>query len=518
MTIPTSNRPFGIGEIFLIVASLLTIFFFVIFRRKKTEHPELATCEGWPILGSALDFDSSNMLTSLRKYPKKYGDIVQFYIFNQHCLMITRPDLIHDILKKRPKFYQRIKSMDHMIDVINLHAGIFTVNKEWPRIRKATSPSFNQQNLTNKLPSLLTLTKTFIQNLRQLQAERGNSREPIEMLYQLTNYTKSVITVVGMGIEPNDPVCQYFFTPDSMKHLNQLLRFFLESLVFPFPRWCWRYFPAYRYETIARAADKHFTNACKQILDYKRNLHKEGKLKQPFAMLDNLFAKEDLMMSDDELIANMKTFYIGGSDTTSVALSWICYHYATKPECKERIRKELIDNLLYGKRLEDVDMSGWTYDAIRTSLPYTLAVFKETQRLSGAASVLLHQLQDDCEKVVLSNGLEISGDSYLFLNVEGANNNEDVFPNPQTFQPERWMLNDQERLAKMEFHSLGFGGGTRVCPGQQLAMLEATIAAAFLAYSFDFTLGCPKEEIQRVQSFTVSPNWMPMYLTPVKHV
>jgi cytochrome P450 len=516
----TISRPFGMIEIMQIVASALSILLFVIFRRKKTEHPDLKTCHGWPILGSALEFDTGKMINTLKEYPKKYGNIVQCYIFNQHCLVITRPDLIHDIMKKRPKLYQRVKSIEYLSDVTNLHAGVFTANKEWHRIRKGTSPSFNQQNLTNKLQSLLTLTKTFIQSLRNLQAERGNSREPIEMLYQLTNYTKSVITVVGMGIEPNDPVCQYFFTPDSMKHLNEILRFYMESLVFPFPRWCWRYFPAYRYETIARAADKHFTNACKQILEYKRNLHKEGKLKQPFAMLDNLFAKEnktELMMSDDDLIANMKTFYIAGSDTTANGLAWICYYFCTQPECKERVRKELVDNLLHGKRLEEVDMSGWTYDTILTSLPYTHAAFKESQRLSGAASTLIHQLQDGVEKDTLPNGLEISGDTVVFLNVEGIHYNERMFPNPTAFQPERWLIQDKDRLANMDYNYFAFGGGTRVCPGQQLAMLEATIAAALLAYSFDFALACPKEEIHRVQSFTICPNWMPVHLTPVKH-
>jgi cytochrome P450 len=64
-----------------------------------------------------------------------------------------------------------------------------------------------------------------------------------------------------------------------------------------------------------------------------------------------------------------------------------------------------------------------------------------------------------------------------------------VFSSPNTFMPERWLetssSDNSEQLAKMQQHLMPFGLGSRVCVGQNLAMIVLRVAVATIVRNFD---------------------------------
>lgn len=62
--------------------------------------------------------------------------------------------------------------------------------------------------------------------------------------------------------------------------------------------------------------------------------------------------------------------------------------------------------------------------------------------------------------------------------------NEDIFPEPKTFRPERWLGADEKRLLR---YFTPFTRGTRACVGINLAWAEMylTIATIFRRFDFD---------------------------------
>jgi cytochrome P450 len=61
--------------------------------------------------------------------------------------------------------------------------------------------------------------------------------------------------------------------------------------------------------------------------------------------------------------------------------------------------------------------------------------------------------------------------------------NPDIFPDPFTFKPERWL--DNPALGK---YLLAFGRGSRICLGMNLAMAEIYLTLAHVFRRFEFEL------------------------------
>lgn len=64
-----------------------------------------------------------------------------------------------------------------------------------------------------------------------------------------------------------------------------------------------------------------------------------------------------------------------------------------------------------------------------------------------------------------------------------------VFTLPDTFMPDRWLESSSpdycKQLAKMQQHFMPFGLGSRVCVGQNLAMIVLRVAVAAIVRNFD---------------------------------
>ena len=65
------------------------------------------------------------------------------------------------------------------------------------------------------------------------------------------------------------------------------------------------------------------------------------------------------------------------------------------------------------------------------------------------------------------------------------NANEEVFPDPWSYKPTRWLSDDAEVLGK---HMVTFGRGSRSCLGRHLAWVELYILVSTVVQTFDAKL------------------------------
>jgi cytochrome P450 len=170
--------------------------------------------------------------------------------------------------------------------------------------------------------------------------------------------------------------------------------------------------------------------------------------------------KERGEFSDAELHDEVLTLLLAGHETTAASLAWTFVLLSRYPAARERLERE-VDEVLGGRepRAEDVER-----------LPWTKAVLEEAMRIYPPAWTIERDALDDDEVA----GVRIPAGSTIAVPPYLLHRNVEIWPNPEGFQPERFM-GETERS---RYAYLPFGGGRRICVGAGFAMLEAVLVLA----------------------------------------
>lgn len=172
---------------------------------------------------------------------------------------------------------------------------------------------------------------------------------------------------------------------------------------------------------------------------------------------------------------------VAASDSPARAIHITHFYLLDNPECMNKLRAELRP---LGSRPSMEDLA---------DLPYLNAVFLEGTRLMfGLARRIFRVAPDD--PIVYHKKKE--GKAYVIppgwnvgISSLAVHGNEDIFPNPFTFRPERWLLEDGVTMNKeLRRYHMAFGAKSpRSCLGIHLAEAEMKIAIAAVA-RFDMDL------------------------------
>ncbi|HLV72505.1 MAG TPA: cytochrome P450 [Vulgatibacteraceae bacterium] len=173
--------------------------------------------------------------------------------------------------------------------------------------------------------------------------------------------------------------------------------------------------------------------------------------------------KERGEFTEEELHDEVLTLLLAGHETTAASLAWTFVLLSRYPAARERLEQE-VDEVLGGREPQAEDMD---------RLPWTRAVLEEAMRIYPPAWTIERDAleDDDIAGVQVPAGSTIAIPPYLL------HRNVDIWPNPEGFQPERF-LGDTGRS---RYAYLPFGGGRRICVGAGFAMLEAVLVLATIS-------------------------------------
>lgn len=198
-------------------------------------------------------------------------------------------------------------------------------------------------------------------------------------------------------------------------------------------------------------------------------------------LLSMLLAAQDeegdgVRMTDRQVRDEVMTLFLAGHETTAVALSWTWYLLARNPGASAALLDEL-DAVLGGRvpTAEDIP-----------KLAYARMVLAESLRLYPPA-YLMDRLTTAAWDV---GDYVIPPKKYVFLSPYTMHRNPEYFPEPERFLPERWT---PDRIAERpKFSYFPFGGGPRICIGEQFAWTEMILVLATVAQRWE--LGLAKDQ------------------------
>jgi len=171
-----------------------------------------------------------------------------------------------------------------------------------------------------------------------------------------------------------------------------------------------------------------------------------------------------------------------GSDTTSSTMQWFFIAMALHPECMKKAQVE-IDSIV---GLEGDSMPGFEHI---DRLPYSVALMKEVMRWNPTvATGFPHVSEADDEY----KGYKISARTMVIACIWNLHHNENVYPDPFTFNPERFIQETENPTIQSSTLSdghYGYGFGRRKCPGQYLASKSLWIVMTRVLWAFGIKPG-----------------------------
>ncbi len=195
-------------------------------------------------------------------------------------------------------------------------------------------------------------------------------------------------------------------------------------------------------------------------------------------------------MTDQQLRDEVMTLVLAGHETTANALAWTWWYLAQHPEVDGRLAAEL--DAVCGHRAPTM--------ADVPALPYTRAVFSEAMRLRPPAYATSREVLSPIEL----GGQTIPVGAQVVVSPWITHRDSRWWKEPLRFDPDRWLPPRSEPMHKHAYFP--FGGGTRLCIGEQFAWTEGILLVASMARRWRFHLTVPAEAIRPQPAVTLRPS------------
>lgn len=191
----------------------------------------------------------------------------------------------------------------------------------------------------------------------------------------------------------------------------------------------------------------------------------------PPSFLDGLLASQADPLTpeftDEELVDEVLSVFIAGTETTGTALTWALHLLSTHPGVAASLHAEVATasaDATAPDRLPALELPG--------------AIMREALRLYPPAWALRRVLDDPLDV----GGATLPAGARVFVSSYVTHRHEAFWTDPDRFDPERWL---HERAAKQHrFAYFPFGAGAHQCAGNAFAQLQGELVLTRVAQLF----------------------------------
>jgi cytochrome P450 len=414
-----------------------------------------------------LPLASSTPLETFSGWAKQFGDIFYYRASWLRVYFLNHPDLIETVLVQNPKNFLKDRVIRNSRWLFG--QGLLTNEGDaWLRQRHLAQPAFHRERIAS-------YARIMVDRARQMLAgwRPGETRDIHQEMMQLTF---GIVVRCLFQVEPAE-------VGEISSTLNVLMRN-ASGVRMLFPPFA-RYLPTPSMLEVRRAVKKLDHTVYGIIAARRRAASDAGDL---LSMLIQARDENETGMSDRQLRDEVLTFLLAGHETTALALSWTWHLLSRHGEIEERLHAE-IAQVLGSRPAEFSDLA---------ALSYAERVIKESMRLYPPAWSLARTVISDIELA----GYVVPAGANVVMSQWIMHRDERYFPNPQSFDPERWA--GVQKLPRFAYFP--FGGGGRQCIGASFAMMEAVLLLVTIAQQYRLR-AVPGHPVVPVPSFTLRPKY-----------
>jgi len=420
-----------------------------------------------PVLGHLREF-RAHPIQFLMKLAREYGDLVYFRVASQHIYLVNHPDLVREILVTNQANFTKSRALQRAR--VLLGEGLLTSEGRFHlRQRRLVQPAFHRE----RLAAYASVMSECGIRLR----DRWTAGSTLDVSSEMMRLT---LAVVGRTLFSADVEAE---APQIGEALTAVLKMF-RILMMPFSEYFAKLpLPSVRRFEKARAVLDQTIYGL--IHERRRSGVDTGDLLSMLLLTHDEEA-DGSGMTDWQVRDEALTLFLAGHETTANALTWTWYLLSQNPECEQRLHEE-IDSVLQGRHPSMSDLP---------QLRYAEMVFAEAMRLYPPAWAIGRMAKGPFEL----DGIKIAAQSICIVSPYVMQRNSRWFPDPESFDPERWT--PEARDVRPKFSYFPFGGGARVCIGERFAWMEGVLMIAAIAQKWKLRLA-PDQRVEPLPLITL---------------
>ncbi|KAI9841644.1 MAG: hypothetical protein M1837_000491 [Sclerophora amabilis] len=434
---------------------------------------------------------------------KKYGPIVRI---NPHEIHIDDPDFYHEFyssskkLKKYPWYYkvsgvsevsfgtedhevhrQRVGVYKNLFSLRSIHAFEPTIKEKITKLCARLDEHVNSTAPINLSHAYRCLTSDTITSYIGLGP--GPLLDDMNLGESYRQYAR-IVTESSVLVRHFPLLALFRLVPHSLvKHLSSQFGVLKDHLdvcrAVRFPRFLWL--------TILQRLRQQVELACAENVKDKREITPHN------TMIHGIIGNERHSKTTMNEITEEALILEGaGTDSTGQALEAATFYVLNDPHVACRLKEELKKAI--------PDPGDIPILPKLKEIRYLAAVVNETLRVSSPASSRFPRVNE--KGVTEYKGWKIPVATPMSMNIWNCHYNEDIFPNPNEFQPERWL---QPNSNKLEKYLVPFGSGSRMCVGQNLSVAEQYLVLATVFRQYDLKLfETTREDVEMASSCLIT--------------
>lgn len=422
----------------------------------------------WHPLGQVFQF-KNDLLGLLMNTRAVYGDIAYINMAGRALFLVSDPEIIKDITVTDHKKFIKSRALRLMKRLLG--DGLITSEADIHRRQhKLMSPAFRKDRIARYAEVMVKDTVSL--------ADTWRDGQRLDLYQEMTRLSLGIATETLFRCDVRDEAdelgeCLTVAMKMFERSANPMAEF-LEKLPLPSNR------------RFRRAKMRLDATVQRMIAERRQNSDDHGDLLS--MILDA--RDEDGAMTDQQVLDEVITLFVGGHETTALTLTWAWALLAQHPAAEHQMYAE-IDRVLGGRVPTPDDVP---------QLEYTQRVLAETLRLYPPIYILARECLEDYPvgDYVAPKGTALVFSPYVM------HRHPDYWDAPECFNPDRWT---PELITRLPRHAyIPFGAGPRGCIGEQFGRMEATLALAIMAQRYWFRLA-PEARLETEPLLSLRPKY-----------
>jgi len=420
------------------------------------------------LFGNLREF-GRDQLGTMTRWAREYGDVVSARFGPRHVVFVNHPDLVEEVLVNQNRKF--IKHYRLRQTRRTLGHGLLTSEGEfWRSQRKLAQPAFHRERIAAYARLMVDYTERMLESWAD-----GQFRDAQVDMMRLT---LEIVAKTLFDAEIGGDTAVASLAMETLMH-SFIAR--TGSLLSP-PHWV----PTPLNLRVERAIRRLERILERVIAERRASGEDRGDL---LSMLLHAQDEESgRQMSDKQLRDEVMTLFMAGHETTANTLAWAWVLLSGHPDAEARLHAE-IDQVL-GDRVPSV--------ADLPRLKYAEGVVNETLRVYPTVWVIGREAIEPVEL----GGYSIPAGTTVFMPQWVIHRDARWFDDPKAFRPERWEGGLLQRIHRYAYFP--FGGGPRICIGNNFALMEATLILATIARKYRLRL-TPDAAVTPLPTITLRP-------------